>query len=258
VTTSPQADTPETAPTGSEAPRRAAFVTTHWSVVVATGCNETSESRNALEQLCRVYWYPLYAHVRRRGHTPEDAQDLTQEFFARLLERQWLARADRACGRFRTFLLVALDRFLANAWDKARAQKRGGGALTLPLQLDTAETRYGLEPADPRTPEQAFERRWAIALLDEVLRRLEAEQQTEGKAALFARLKPCLAGESASLPYGQIAGATGLSEGAVKVAVHRLRQRYRELLRAEIAQTVASTEDVDAEMRHLFHVLAGR
>ncbi|MBP8261472.1 MAG: sigma-70 family RNA polymerase sigma factor [Verrucomicrobia bacterium] len=245
-------------PTGREAPPRAAFVTTHWSVVLRAGSKETAQSRNALEQLCRVYWYPLYAHVRRRGHSPEDAQDLTQEFFARLLERQWLARADPASGRFRTFLLVALERFLANAWDKAHAQKRGGGAPALPLRWETAETRYGCEPADPRTPEQAFERRWAITLLDEVLGRLEAEQQTEGKAALFARLKPCLAGESASLPYAQIGDAAGLSEGAVKVAVHRLRQRYRELLRAEIAQTVASTEDVDAEMRHLFHVLARR
>lgn len=254
---SSDADMQEAVSGGREASPRGAFVTTHWSVVLAAGHSETTQSRRALEQLCCVYWYPLYAHVRRRGHSPEDAQDLTQEFFARLLERQWLARADRACGRFRTFLLVALERFLANEWDRARAQKRGGGAPTLPLRWDTAETRYGREPADPRTPERAFERRWAIALLDEVLRRLEAEQQTEGKAALFATLKPCLTGESAALPYAQIADSTGLSEGAVKVAVHRLRQRYRELLRAEIAQTVAAAEDVDAEMRHLFKVLAG-
>lgn len=255
MSTPSHGDTPEA--TGMDVAPRAAFVTTHWSVVLAAGRNETTQSRGALEQLCRVYWYPLYAHVRRRGRSPEDAQDLTQEFFARLLERQWLARADRACGRFRTFLLVALERFLANEWDRARAQKRGGGVPTLPLQWDTAETRYGREPADPRTPEQAFERRWAIALLDEVLRRLEAEQQAEGKADQFAALKPCLAGESASLSYAQIADATGLSEGAVKVAVHRLRHRYRELLRAEIAQTVGLAEDVDAEMRHLFQVLSG-
>jgi RNA polymerase sigma-70 factor (ECF subfamily) len=150
-----------------------------------------------------------------------------------------------------------MERFLANEWDKARALKRGGGMPTLPLQFDTAETRYGAEPADSRTPEQSFERRWAVALLDEVLQRLETEQQAEGKAAQFAALKPSLVGSRASLPYEQIGQATGLSEGAVKVAVHRLRQRYRELLRAEIANTVTSAEDVDIEMRHLFNVLAG-
>ncbi|HNU49462.1 MAG TPA: sigma-70 family RNA polymerase sigma factor [Verrucomicrobiota bacterium] len=217
---------------------------------------DTTQSRDALEQLCRVYWFPLYAFVRRRGYSPEDAQDLTQEFFARLLERQWLARADQARGRFRTFLLTAMERFLANEWDKVRAQKRGGGLPALPLQLDTAETRYGGQVADARTPEQSFERRWAIALLDEVLRRLETEQQSEGKAAQFAALKPCLVGDRTSLPYAQIAPTCGMTEGAVKVAVHRLRQRYRELLRLEIAQTVASEEDIEAEMRHLFNVLA--
>jgi len=225
--------------------------------VLTAGRSDTTQSHNALEQLCRVYWYPLYAYVRRRGYSPEDAQDLTQGFFARLLEHNWLARADQARGRFRTFLLTAMERFLANEWDKARAQKRGGGLPTLPLQFDTAETRYGAEPADTSTPEQAFERRWAITLLDEVLRRLEAEQQAEGKAAQFAALKPCLVGSRESQPYEQIAEATGLSEGAVKVTVHRLRQRYRELLRAEIANTVVSAEDVDIEMRHLFNVLAG-
>jgi RNA polymerase sigma-70 factor (ECF subfamily) len=258
VSNSSQAEAPETTSTGIEPPLRPAFVTTHWSVVVSAVRSDTTQSRNALEQLCRVYWYPLYAYVRRRGHSPEDAQDLTQEFFARLLERNWLARADQARGRFRTFLLVAMERFLANEWDKARALKRGGGMPTLPLQLDTAETRYGAEPADPRTPEQSFERRWAIALLDEVLHRLDTEHQAEGKAAQFAALKPCLVGSRDSLPYEQIAQATGLSESAVKVAVHRLRQRYRELLRTEIANTVTSAGDVDIEMRHLFNVLAGR
>ena len=159
-----------------------------------------------------MYWFPLYAYVRPRGHSPEDAQDLTQEFLARLLERNWVARADQARGRFRTFLLVALERFLANEWDKVRALKRGGGVPLLPLQFDTAETRYGAEPADPRTPEQSFERRWAFTLLDEVLRRLETEQQAEGKAAQLAALKPCLVGSRASLPYEQIAEATGLRE----------------------------------------------
>jgi len=258
VSTSSQTASPGTTSTGIGQWHRPAFVTTHWSVVLTAASHDTTQSRIALEQLCRVYWYPLYAYVRRRGYNPHDAQDLTQEFFARLLEHNWLARADQARGRFRTFLLIAMERFLANEWDKARAQKRGGGLPTLPLQFDTAETRYGAEPVDTRTPEQAFERRWAVTLLDEVLRRLETEQQAEGKAAQFAALKPCLVGSRESQPYEQIAEATGLSESAVKVTVHRLRLRYRELLRAEIANTVASAEDVDIEMRHLFNVLVGR
>lgn len=249
-------DAPETTPAGNGPAPSPAFVTTHWSMVVTAGRDDTPPSHEALEQLCRAYWFPLYAYVRRRGYSPEDAQDLTQEFFARLLERHWLARADRARGRFRTFLLTAMERFLANEWDKGRARKRGGGLAALPLQFETAETRYGDEPADQRTPEQSFERRWAVALLAQVLGRLEAEQQAEGKAAQFAALKSCLVGDRTSLPYAQIAEATGMTEGAVKVAVHRLRQRYRELLRLEIAQTVTSAEDVEAEMRHLFNVLA--
>jgi len=244
--------------TPHESPGRSAFVTTQWSAVLAAGSSDTAQSRAALEQLCRGYWYPLYAHVRRRGYDAHSAQDLTQEFFVRLLGRDWIARADQARGRFRTFLLTALERFLANEWDKSRAQKRGGGVRPLSLQFDTAETRYGAEPADTHTPEQAFERRWAVTLLDAVLRRLEAEQHAEGKAEQFAALKQCLVGDRASLPYGQIAQAAGLSEGAVKVAVHRLRQRYRELLRAEIAGTVASSDEVDAELRHLFNVLTRR
>lgn len=251
------AQVPNSPPPDSDA-RPAVFLTTHWSLVQRAGQNDTTQARQALEQLCRVYWYPLYAYVRRRGQTPHDAQDLTQEFFARLLERNWLARADQARGRFRTFLLTAMERFLANEWDKLRAQKRGGGLPALMLQLDTAETRYGAEPADPRSPEETFERRWALTLLDEVLRRLEAEQRAGGKAEQFAALRQCLVGDRASLPYDQIAFATGLSEGAVKVAVHRLRLRYRELLRAEIANTVDSPAEVDAEMRHLFNVLTVR
>jgi RNA polymerase sigma factor (sigma-70 family) len=254
VTNSFQAASPGA--TGDEPSPRAAFATTHWSVVLSAGGHDSAQSSKALEQLCRVYWYPLYAYARRRGSSVEDAQDLTQEFFARLIGRNWLARADRTRGRFRTFLLVAMERFLANEWDRARARKRGGGLPNLPLPLDTAETRYSAEPVDPRTPEQSFERRWAIALLDEVLRQLEEQQRAEGKDAQFAALKTCLVGNRAALPYKEIAAAAGLSEGAVKVTVHRLRQRYRELLRAEIAHTLTSAEDVDLEMRHLFRVLA--
>ena len=162
------------------------FLTTHWSVVLTAGRNDTPRAEAALEKLCRAYSYPLYAYVRRRGHSVEDAQDLTQEFFARVLERHWLARADQAKGRFRTFLLTAMQRFLANEWDKVRALKRGGGQSHIPLQLDTAETRYGVEPVDTQTPEQVFEYRWALALLDEVVGQLEAEFRVRDQADLFA------------------------------------------------------------------------
>lgn len=232
------------------------FPVTQWTAVLAAGGRPSPESAAALERLCRLYWYPLYAFVRHRGYSPPDAQDLTQEFFARLLERKWLARADQAKGRFRTFLLHALERFLANEWDKVRALKRGGGQKPVPLQFETGETRYSAEPADLRTPEQVFERRWAVALLGEVIQRLEAECQQEGNAELFTSLQHCLVGEREKLPYPQLAAQLSESEGAVRVAVHRLRQRYRDLLRAEIAHTVASADEVDAEMHHLFKVLA--
>jgi RNA polymerase sigma-70 factor (ECF subfamily) len=205
--------------------------------------------------LCQNYWPPLYAYIRHCGFDPHHAKDLTQEFFARVLEHHWLARADQAKGRFRTFLLTAMERFLANEWDKVRALKRGGGQRNIPIQVDSAETRYGVEPADTRTPEQAFEYRWALALLDEVVSQLEAEFRARDQAELFAALKPCLVGDRASQPYVELARKLDMEAGAVKVAVHRLRQRYRELLRAEIANTVASPGEVDAEMRHLFNVL---
>ena len=242
----------------TETPRAPAgcFLTTHWSVVLTAGSSDTSHAQGALEKLCRGYWYPLYAYARRRGHSVEDAQDLTQEFFARVLERQWLARADQAKGRFRTFLLTAMERFLANEWHKVRALKRGGGQHIIPIQFDTAETRYGVEPVDTQTPEQAFEYRWALTLLEEVVSQLEAEFYARDHADLFTTLKPCLVGDRAAQPYTELAAKLGMEEGAIKVAVHRLRQRYRELLRAEIANTVASPGEVDAEMRHLFNVLA--
>ena len=240
----------------SEVSHQPAFVTTHWSVVLAAGGTDTPHARAALEDLCRTYWYPLYAYARRRGKSVEDAQDLTQAFFARLLERHWVGDADRERGRFRTFLLTAMNRFMAGEWDKVRAQKRGGGVGHVPLQLGAAETRYGCEPADERTPEQYFERRWALTLLDAVLQRLRAEYEVEGKRKLFAVLSSTLTGDRASQPYGTLATQLGLSEGAEKVAVHRLRKRYRHLLREEIAQTMAEGEDVDEELRHLFAALA--
>jgi len=255
VGTSSQPDSPET--TRTEPPNQPAFVTTHWSVVVTAGRSDTTHARDALAKLCQTYWVPLYTYVRRRGHSPEDAQDLTQEFFARLLAHHWVDNADREKGRFRSFLLSAMNHFLSDEWDKARAQKRGGGVPPVPLQLDTAETRYGLEPADNTTPERSFELRWALTLLEQVLQRLQTEYEQEGKADLFAELNPCLVGERTAQPYAELAAKVGASENTVKSAVHRLRQRYRQLLRDEIAHTVAGPAEVDDELRHLFAVLAG-
>jgi RNA polymerase sigma-70 factor (ECF subfamily) len=226
-------------------------------VVVAAARSDTAKAQAALEKLCQTYWYPLYAYVRRRGHSPQDAQDLTQAFFARLLERHWVGDADRDRGRFRTFLLTAMSRFLADEWDKARAQKRGGGVIHVPLQLDTAETRYGCEPADDCAPEQCYERRWALTLLDAVLQRLRSEYERAGRAELFAGLNASLVGGREWQPYAELAAKLDMSESAAKVAVHRLRKRFRKLLRAEIAQTMAATDDVDEELGHLLAVLAG-
>ena len=243
--------------TGHRAQPDPVFATTHWSVVQTAGQPDTTIAAAALEKLCQTYWYPLYAYVRRRGQSPADAQDLTQAFFARLLERNWVGDADRERGRFRTFLLTAMSRFLAGEWDKLRAQKRGGGQPLLPLQWDEAEINYGREPADHRTPEQVFERRWALAMLETVLQQLRAEYESAGRGVLFAGLHGCLVGGREGQPYAELATQLNLNEGAVKVAVHRLRKRYRQLLRLEIAQTLTGPEEVEAELRHLFSVLAG-
>ena len=233
------------------------FATTHWSVILAATRSDTTRAQAALASLCQAYWYPLYSFVRRRGYEAHDAQDLTQEFFARLLEQKWLAQADRERGRFRTFLLAAMGHFLANEWDKARTQKRGGGVQIVPLQLDSAETRYGKEPADPMTPEQGYDRHWALALLEKVLAGLREEHVAAGTEELFDALKPCLVGDSQAQPYAALGARLGMTEGAVKVAMHRLRQRYRQLLREEIAHTVATPDEVNEEMRYLFAVLTG-
>ena len=234
------------------------FVTTQWSVVLAATNSNSTESKEALEKLCQNYWYPLYAYVRRRGQSAQDAQDLTQAFFARLLERNWLETADRERGRFRTFLLTAMARFLCDEWDRMRAQKRGGGAVHVPVQLESAESRYGCDPADDCTPEQIYERQWAMTLLDTVLQRLRAEYESQGEGKLFGALHGCLVGNKESQPYAELATGLGMTEGAVKVAVHRLRKRYRKLLRAEIAQTLAADENVDEELHHLFAVLSAK
>ena len=223
--------------------------------MVSAGRNDTPDAHRALEKLCRSYWFPIYAFVRRQGHGPADAQDLTQEFFARLLEKKALAGADPAKGRFRSFLLASLKHFLANEWDKANAQKRGGGQVLIPIDVATAESSCGFEPADHLTAEKIFERRWALTLLEHVLGRLRAEYVRDDRGKLFEQLKPTLTEASRTMAYAEIAARLGTTEGAVKVAVHRLRQRYREVLRAEIADTVASPGEVDDEIRNLFAAL---
>jgi RNA polymerase sigma-70 factor (ECF subfamily) len=232
------------------------FATTHWSVVRNAREGDSAEAREALEQLCQTYWYPLYAFVRRQGHGPHDAQDLTQEFFAHLLEKDGLAAVDRGKGKFRSFLLAALKHFLANEWDRRTAQKRGGVHAHLSIDAAAAESRYDLEPADVQDAEKVFERRWALTLLDRVLDRLKAEFSANGRAEHFEELKVVLTADKRAVPYATLAGRLGMSEGAVKVAVHRLRQRYREVLRSEIAHTVSDPLEVDDELRHLFVVLS--
>lgn len=234
-----------------------AFVTTRWSVVISAGHSDTTRSCEALARLCQTYWHPLYAYVRRLGHLPPDAQDLTQEFFARLLAKNYLADADESRGRFRSFLLAALKHFLANEWDKASAQKRGGGQMLIPIDPSTAETSCRFEPADATTAEKIYERRWALTLLAQVLQHLREEYVRAGREKLFEQLKPTLTEASRTVRYAEIAARLGMSEGAVKVAVHRLRLRYREVLRAEIADTVASPAEVEDELRNLFAALSG-
>ena len=235
----------------------AAFGPTRWSVVLAAGRSESTHARDALEQLCRAYWYPLYAFVRRQGYSPTDAQDLTQEFFARLIEKHYLGSVDQAKGKFRSFLLAALKHFLANEYHKAVAQKRGGHAVFLSLDVASAEITYAAEAADGARPDKLYERRWALTLLERVLARIRAEYREAGRVKLFEALKPALTGERGSRGYAEIAQALGMSEAAVKVGVHRLRQRFRQLLRQEIGHTVATQSEVDEELRALFATFAG-
>ncbi len=235
----------------------AQFVTTHWSVVLGAQGKDAPGSAAALEKLCRTYWYPLYAHARRLGHSPQDAEDLTQEFFARLLRKDYLQAADRAKGRFRTFLLVALKRFLANEWDRMRAQKRGGGREVVPLNTTLAERLYAEQSVPVSSAEEAYERRWALTLVDQALGRLRAEYEQAGKLAEFECLKGFLTAERGTIPYGSVANELGVSEGAARVMVHRLRRRFREIFREEIAHTLADPRDLAEEMRHLLAVLAG-
>jgi RNA polymerase sigma factor (sigma-70 family) len=231
------------------------FETTHWSLVLAAADVGDTRGRESLVELCRIYWYPLYAFVRRQGQSPHDAQDLTQEFFARLLEKNYLGDVDCAKGKFRSFLLAAMKHFLAKQWAGAKALKRGGGCVLLPLDGLSAENQYLREPQDHATPEKLFEKRWALTLLDQVLKRLEEEYKTSGKQMLFEQLQGCLTGDRDSLPYAEIGARLDMAEGAVKVAVHRLRKRYRGVLREEIAQTVADPADIEDEIHQLFAAL---
>jgi len=232
------------------------FATTHWSVVLAAGQGDTPQSAAALEQLCRSYWYPLYAFVRRQGHSAQDSEDLLLGFFTRFLEKHYLNDVDQAKGRFRSFLLGALKHFLANEWDKAKAVRRGGRVEFLSLEGEAAENRYWEEPASDLTPEKLYEQRWACALLERVMQRLQHDWDASGKGPPFEALKCFLLGEGRSISYGELAAQQGLSEGALKMRVQRLRQRYQRLLREEIAHTVAGPEEVEDELRHLFSVVS--
>lgn len=232
------------------------FQTTHWSLIAAAVGEPSEQSQVALADLCGVYWYPIYAYIRRHGRSAEDARDLTQAFFATLLEKDYLADADRERGRFRAFLLTAVARFASKERDKAAAQKRGGGRAALSLDFDSGERRYQHEPVDDWTPERIFARRWALTLLDRTLATLRKDHAEAGKLPLFEALKVFLTGE-AGPPLRQVAEKLGMTEGAVKVAIHRLREKYRESLRAEIAQTVATQEDVDDELAFLLAALRG-
>jgi RNA polymerase sigma-70 factor (ECF subfamily) len=222
---------------------------------LAAGEGESASSREALEELCRAYWRPIYAYVRRRGHAPPEAEDLTQAFFAHFLERKLLTVVDRQRGRFRTFVLHACEYFLAKQWRDASRLKRGGGQKILSLDVTAAEDSYRNDPADQMTPERLYERQWALSLLDLTLDRLRQEWVAAGKETLFATLQNFLSGERKSVTCAQAALQLGMSEGAVRTAVHRLRQRYGEILRAEVAQTLSRPEDLEDELRHLLTVL---
>ena len=233
------------------------FATTHWSVVLAAGERDTPQAAAALEQLCRDYWYPIYVYIRRQGHVPEAAEDLTQEFFARLLAKDYLSAVRREQGRFRWFVLCAVKRFLINEGERARAAKRGGALYRVAFDGHAAEGRYGLEAVDSTTPDKLFDRAWAVALIERVHRLLQEECALEGKAELFERLSIFLSGDKAGATYADAGVRLDMTEGAVKVAVHRLRRRYRELLREQVAQTTRTAAELEEELRDLRAAFAG-
>lgn len=234
------------------------FATTQWSVILACGDRRRPEAANALALLCETYWYPLYTYVRRQVGDVHEAQDFTQAFLAKFLEQELVAKADPHRGKFRSYLLTACKRFLINEWHKARTAKRGGRRLPLSLDWKSGESKYSFLAADTQTAEQIYEQQWAMTLLERVLGRLRAEHAAKDRLLQFEQLKPFLAGAREDSSYAEVAHELEISAGAVKVAAHRLRSRYRELLREEIAQTVATPGDVDDEIRSLFAVLGGK
>ncbi len=232
------------------------FKTTHWSSVLHAADSNDPAAEASLACLCQTYWYPLYYYIRRLGHSPEDAQDLTQEFLARLVHKDYLKGVKQEKAKFRSFLLVALKRFLANEWDRAHRLKRGGGQELVSFDAQGTENRFLAEPMEEMPPEKAFERRWALTLLSQVLSRLETEFCASNKAPLFEELKGLLSGEQTGSSYAELGQRFGMSESNVKVTVHRLRRRYRELLREEVAATVSSPQEANEEIRHLFAALS--
>lgn len=234
----------------------AQFTTTHWSVILAARQPESSESSAALETLCRAYWYPLYAYIRRRGYEAHEAQDLTQAFFARLLEKEYLQTVDRTKGKFRSFLLAALEHFLANEWRDSHTQKRGGSFSFISLDDTSAEQQYAHVPAAGVSCERFFEQQWATTLLEQVIIRLREEYVAAGKKAFFDEFKIFLTGETRAVSYAELALNLETTEAALKMAVSRMRHRYGELLRAEIANTVSSPEEIDEELHALFAALS--
>ncbi len=233
------------------------FATTHWSVVLAAGQQGTSQSAAALERLCQTYWYPLYVYVRRRGYSVEDAQDLTQRFFVTVLQKRGLGMADPERGRFRTFLLKSLEHFLTDDWRRGQRIKRGGGTFQVPLDSVLAEARYAAELIDSTTPERAYETRWAMTLVEQVLQRIRQDYARAGKERLFAALQDFLWGADPTVSYAVLAKSLGLTEVALRAAVYRLREQYRERLRAEVAHTVGQTNEVDDELHYLIRIIGG-
>jgi len=233
------------------------FATTHWSVVLAAGHSSAVQHRPALSSLCETYWFPLYAYLRRHGHDSHQAADYVQAFFTRLLEKDYLKKVKPEGGKFRSFLLTALKHFIANERAHDAAQKRGGGRAVLSLDFESAEDRYALDPADNLSPEKLFERSWALTVLKQTMERLEAELVSKGKQKLFHQLKAYIAAETNAVPYSEVAAKLEMTEGAVRVAVHRMRKRCRDLLRDEIAQTVSSEDEIDEEIQGLFTALGG-
>jgi RNA polymerase sigma-70 factor (ECF subfamily) len=235
-------------------PAQSHFGETRWSLVIAAQSGD--DVRPALAELCSIYWYPLYAFVRRSGYSPEESEDLTQEYFARLLSKNWLATVDRAKGRFRAFLLATMKHFLANEWRRTQTEKRGGKLLMVSRDVDQAEERYHREPADSLSPDLLYERRWALTIIENVFATLRSEMEEAGKRELFETLKDLLSPDTRHLSYAEAGARLGMSEDAVKMTVYRLRKRYRDLLRAHIAATVSTNAEIDAEIRELFRVFA--